>query len=857
MPDTRREFLKKTALLTGAAGIAQLLPESIQRALAIAPPEGSTWQDAEHIVILMQENRSFDHTLGTLRGIRGYNDPRAIQLPNRNLVWLQSNLQGQTYAPFRLDIKNTKATWMHSLPHSWANQVNARNDGKFDQWLNVKQNSTPEYSHIPQTMGYHTREDIPFYYALADAFTVCDQNFCSSLTGTNPNRLHFWTGTVREQQHEDSRAHVWNDDMDYGTLKWTTFPERLEALGISWKCYQNEIAIDTGFRGEEDPWLSNFQDNPLEFFAQYNIQAHPLHVAYLKEQQQRMEKDIADLQRQIATLPAGDANLDHLQKNLHQQQLELDKLRSQPALATGLTFDQLTPQQQALHLKAFDTNKNDPHYRTLESLTYQDGGEERTMKAPKGDVLYQFRQDVQSGQLPTVSWLSAPENMSDHPTAPWYGAWYVSEVMDILTHNPEVWKKTIFILAYDENDGYFDHVPPFTAPHPHKEGTGKVSAGIDTSVDFVTHAQEEARNGFPQPFDRECSIGLGFRVPLIIASPWSRGGWVNSEVFDHTSTLQFLEKFLSHKTGQAIRETNISDWRRTICGDLTSVFRTYHSGIMPNGEFLVKDTYLESIHKAKFKPLPADFKALSAEEITVFNKAPHLSPHGVRQEPGTRPSCALPYCMRVEGRLNKAASALEIVFINDNSLFGEKTAGAPFNVYAPGGYVRLDDNERDQLGQFETARTWAYGVRAGDTLTDSWSLGDFEGNRYHLRVYGPNGFYRELKGDAGDPSVDIRLDYQKATAAKYALTGNGILQLANTGGRPCVVEVTDHAYGAHYPAKSLAAGATAALPLSLTASQGWYDFSVRVQGYEGFEKRYAGRIETGRDSVSDPQLNRP
>jgi phospholipase C len=856
MPDNRREFLKKTALLTGAAGVAQLLPESILRALAITPPEGSTWQDAEHIVLLMQENRSFDHTLGTMRGVRGYNDPRAIELPNRNLVWLQSNAEGQTYAPFHLDIKNTKATWMDSLPHSWANQVNARNDGKHDQWLNVKQNSIPEYSHMPLTLGYHTREDLPFYYALADAFTVCDQSFCSSLTGTNPNRLHFWTGTVREQQHEDSRAHVWNDDMDYGTLKWTTFPERLEALGISWKCYQNEIAIDTGFRGEEDPWLSNFQDNPLEFFAQYNIQTHPLHVAFLKEHQQRLQKDIADLQQQIASLPAGDPTADHLQKNLHQRQLDLDKLNREPALATGVTFDQLTPQQQALHLKAFDTNKNDPHYRTLESLSYRDGGTERTMKAPKGDVLHQFRQDVQSGQLPTVSWLSAPENFSDHPGAPWYGAWYVSEVMDILTHNPEVWKKTIFILAYDENDGYFDHVPPFTAPHPHKEGTGKVSAGIDTSVDFVTHAQEEERKGFPQPFDRECSIGLGFRVPLIIASPWSRGGWVNSEVFDHTSTLKFLEKFLSQKAGKAVRETNISDWRRTVCGDLTSVFRTYHSGVMPDQEFLAKDAFLESIHKAKFKPLPADFKALSAEEIAAFNKAPHLSPHAVRQEPGTRPSCALPYCMHAEGRLNKDRSALEIVLINDDSLFGEKTAGAPFNVYAPGGYFRLDDNERDQLGQFETARTWAYGVRPGDTLTDSWPLGEFEGRRYHLRVYGPNGFYRELKGDEGDPSVDIRLDYQKTTGVKYALTGNGIVQLANTGNRPCFIDITDHAYGAHYQARSLAAGATGALPLSLATSQGWYDFSVRVRGYEGFEKRYAGRIETGRDSISDPQMGR-
>src|SRR5882757_1146224 len=281
--DTRRDFIKKAALLTGATGLAGLMPASIQKAMAINPAPGSTYMDAEHIVILMQENRSFDHVYGTLKGVRGYNDPRAIDLPNKNKVWLQSNKKGETYAPFRLDINNTKATWMDSLPHSWRNQVNARNDGKFDKWLENKRNSIPEYADMPLTLGYHTREDIPFNYALADAFTICDQNFCSSLTGTNPNRLYFWTGTVREEQNENSRAHVWNEDMDFGTLKWATFPERLEALGIPWKCYQNEMSIDTGFRGEEDPWLSNFQDNPLEFFAQYNIQLHARHVQFLKE----------------------------------------------------------------------------------------------------------------------------------------------------------------------------------------------------------------------------------------------------------------------------------------------------------------------------------------------------------------------------------------------------------------------------------------------------------------------------------------------------------------------------------------------------------------------------------------------
>ena len=130
--DTRRGFIKKAGLLSGAAGLYGVLPPSIQKALAINPAVGSTWQDAEHIVILMQENRSFDHCFGTLRGVRGFNDPRAITLPDNNPVWLQSNAAGETYAPFHLDIKNTKATWMNSLPHAWSNQVDARNDGRYD-----------------------------------------------------------------------------------------------------------------------------------------------------------------------------------------------------------------------------------------------------------------------------------------------------------------------------------------------------------------------------------------------------------------------------------------------------------------------------------------------------------------------------------------------------------------------------------------------------------------------------------------------------------------------------------------------------------------------------------------------------
>ena len=202
--ESRRDFIKKATMLTGAAGLFNSLPSSIQRALAIDPVAGSTFLDAEHVVILMQENRSFDHSYGTLRGVRGYNDPRAITLPNKNLVWLQTNESGETYPPFRLNIKETKATWMGSLPHSWPNQVDARNDGKYDQWLVAKKSGHKDYAKMPLTQGYYNREDIPFYYSLADAFTVCDQNFCSSLTGTTPNRLYLFTGTVREKPRTDA-----------------------------------------------------------------------------------------------------------------------------------------------------------------------------------------------------------------------------------------------------------------------------------------------------------------------------------------------------------------------------------------------------------------------------------------------------------------------------------------------------------------------------------------------------------------------------------------------------------------------------------------------------------------------------
>ena len=837
--DSRREFLKKAALLSGAAGFATL-PASVQRALAIDPAPGTSYLDAEHIVFLMQENRSFDHCYGALQGVRGFNDPRAIRLPNKNSVWLQTNAAGETYAPFRLDIKDTRVTWMGSLPHSWSNQVDARNNGKYDKWLDVKQSGHSEYAKMPLTMGYYSRQDIPFYYALADAFTVCDQHFCSSLTGTTPNRLYFWTGTIRAVQNENSPALVWNEEADYNNMvSWKTYPERLEEEGVSWKIYQNDISVEGGFSGEEDSWLANFGDNPIEYFTQYNVKLSERYINYLEKAAAKLPAEIAALEKQVEGAAADKA--DALKKTLQYKKEQLEKVKKDRQLYTREKYAQLSPQMKSLHEKAFTVNKKDPHFGQLTSLQYQDGATSRKVTIPKGDILHQFREDVKNGSLPTVSWIVAPENFSDHPSSAWYGAWYVSEVMDILTRNPEVWKKTIFVLTYDENDGYFDHVPPFVAPNPRDKESGKVSAGIDASVEFVSRQQEQQRAWMSEDHKRESAIGLGYRVPLVIASPWSRGGWVNSQVFDHTSSLQFLEDFLQHKTGKPLQEPNISAWRRAVCGDLSSVFRPYNGEKIQQPAFVEKDAFIESVHKAKFKGVPNDYKKLTPAEIALINRNPAGTALMPSQEKGIRPSNALPYELYVDGQLNSDGT-FGISFSAANKAFGKKAAGAPFTVYAPGKY------------KGEDMSVWSYALTAGDKLEDSWQLSNFDGGQYHLQVHGPNGFFREFKGNSKDPQVAVSCGYPYGAGQKP--TGQLLLKLINNSQSAVNVEITDNSYKTRTRTLLLKAGASQEILLDLGKSFGWYDHSVKLNGNSQFEQRFAGRVETGKTSFTDPLMGR-
>lgn len=819
--DTRREFLKKAAMYSFAAGVTQFLPGSIQRAFAIDPEVGSSYLDAEHIVFLMQENRSFDHTYGTLKGVRGYSDPRAIRLPNKNMVWLQTNDKGETYAPFRLDIKNTKATWMGSLPHSWSNQVDARNGGRYDKWLQAKQPGG-DYKDMPLTMGYYTREDLPFYYALADAFTVCDHNFCSSLTGTTPNRLHFWTGTVRAEQNEKSRANVWNEQVDYPEMAgWKTFPERLEENGISWKIYQNDISVDGLVTGEQDYWLDNFTDNPLEFFKQYNVKLSKRYIDWLTKKAESLPVEITAAEKKLSTISATDKSYKAAQEEVANLKALLVRVNKEKPLYTREKYDQLSAFARSIHEKAFTTNVKDPHYHDLEALHYKDGATDREINIPKGDVLYQFREDVKTGKLPTVSWIVAPEAFSDHPSSAWFGAWYLSEVMDILTQNPEVWKKTIFVLTYDENDGYYDHLPPFVAPDPHNADTGRTSSGINTAVDYVSMAQEKAHRANAPETMRESSIGLGFRVPMVIASPWSRGGYVNSQVFDHTSSLQFMEKWLAHRTGKVIKETNISPWRRAICGDLTSVFRPYKGEKMMMPESLNKELFIESIHKAKFKAPPSDFKKMSAAEIKAINDHKEGSSKMI-QEKGIKPANALPYEIHADGRLSADKGSFEIMMSAGNKVFGTKAAGVPFNVYARRG----DD-----------VSIRSYAVLPGDKVSDTWTMADDP----EIEVYGPNGFYRLYRGNK---SGTIE------TECRYGADSFNLI-IKNDSSTTQSVELYDH-YSKTTQAKSVNANATASVVLETGKYYGWYDVSLAIKGDNAFSRRYAGKVETGAESMTDP-----
>jgi phospholipase C len=436
---TRRELLQGAAggVALGASALAY--NSLIARALASAPACPASLNDIEHFVILIQENRSFDHYFGTYRGVSGFADAHALRLNDGSglSVFAQpgypGGYKGGHLYPFHIDsYSNGECT--NDINHSWGPQHTYWDGGRMDSFVKGHlQVDGP--ANGPLTMGYYTRRGIAFYYALADAFTICDHYHCSVIGPTDPNRLYSMSawldpaGTQGGPILSTSTSRVER----LGKLTWTTMPEQLQARGISWKVYSSADG--------------NYGDNVLPYFRQYQ------------------------------TNPTLQANA-------------------------------LVP-------------------------TYPGT----------------FQADVAAGTLPQVSWVLAPLVESEHPPAPpQLGEAVAADVLNTLVSNPDVWAKTALLITYDENGGFFDHVPPPVAPH-------------GTAGEYLTAT--------PLPSDASGvagPIGLGFRVPMLVVSPFSRGGFVCSDVFDHTSTLRLLEARFG------VEVPNLTAWRRSATGDLTTAF---------------------------------------------------------------------------------------------------------------------------------------------------------------------------------------------------------------------------------------------------------------------------------------------
>jgi len=620
------------------------------------------------------------------------------------------------------------------------------------------------------------------------------------LTGTSPNRCYFWAGTVREEPHNPkATAHVNNGQIDFKDVSWRTYPERLEEAGISWGVYQNELSIPTGLSEDEDYWLVNFTDNDLEFNKQYHVRFHPLHRRFMQ----------SELERLTQLEKSGQLKNDELEKT----RTSIERLKGDLETYSEKNFQNLSEQEKAIHRKAFITNTNDPFYRELESLEF-DG---KKVGVPKGDIFHQFREDVDEGKLPMVSWLVAPCAFSDHPGSPWFGAWYVSEALDILTKNPEVWKKTIFILTYDENDGYFDHFSPFVAPLQGEAKDGATTQ-IATEEEFV---------------DGKDNLGLGFRVPMVIASPWSKGGFVNSEVFDHTSSLQFLEHFLEKKTGKKVIEENIGVWRRAVCGDLTSIFRKADDSPASQKLSVNRDKYIEQIYAAKDKEVPGDFKELNDQIIHTLQLNNKLEQSLSKQEPGTKPACAIPYNLSLDTRIQQDEKVLTFTLGCQSGLSKTKTISAPFQLYD---LTALKNNQERSCYNFAVTEGQKLDYPVPQTA-----------DKYHFKGHGPNGFYREFKGIfSNSPEIHVQVNH---------LSNSGQLQVViqNQERKKLNLQLVDRSYQRGTKTFKLDNTSTE-IQLNLSSSSGWYDYSMEVEGYPDFEQRFAGHVETGKTSITDPLM---
>lgn len=592
---TRRRLLTLSAATAGGVVAGSLLPPSLHQALA-TPARPGGLAAIEHVVILMQENRSFDNYFGTLRGVRGFGDPAALELPSGAPIFTQPSGAGAVL-PFSARVAAEQANrpgsdiqYLGSRPHGWTDGQQAWAGGWNNGWVAAKSAST---------MAYYDRADIPLQYELAETFTLCDAYHCSLFGPTNPNRLYLWSGTVGYEPGTRRRV-VGNDAYDednHPGYDWTSYPERLQRAGISWQTYQE--------------W-DNYQDNGVEFFASFKAIARAalavaggfrsldsFYAALFRADPPTRQDMLAKLERGVAALPPA-------QRSLYQRGLR---------------------------------------------------------RVAPGQLAASFRANVEAGRLPRVSYLVPSAADSEHPSAssPAASAGLIYDVLDAIASSPEVWSRTVLLITFDEFDGYFDHVPPPVPP-------------VDRT--------EEFSDGKP--------LGLGFRVPTTVVSPWSVGGFVCSETFDHTSVVRFLERW----TGVA--EPNISPWRRAVAGDLTTAFD--FAGGAPNPAVTQPD------------PPPAP--------VARWTPEPPATGTMPEQEPGTRPARPLPY--RPEASATMDGRTLVI------TLRDKGRRGSHFAIYPYEGELKAPKHLVVCGTHVERIR-----LRRGS---------------YRVVVHGPAGFRRELAG---------------------------------------------------------------------------------------------------------------
>jgi phospholipase C len=699
---SRRRLLALGGGALGAGAAGSLLPPSLRTALAEEPLPGGL-SAVRHVVILMQENRSFDHYFGMLRGVRGFGDRNAVELPSGRSVFEQPGRKGARDAvlPFsvREAAENQKEDiqYIGDLSHDWETGIQAWHDGWTDRWIPAK---------TAATMAYYDRADIPLQYELADTFTVCDAYHASCMTPTSPNRNHLWSGMTGFEPLTGRRA-IDNDAYDEGThpgYDWGTYPERLEAAGRSWQTYTE--------------W-ENFTDNQVEFFTTFKAIARK---ALARTGGHTFMESFYAVVRDTATDPA-------------------ERERLLGLLEEGVAT--LSAQERSLF-------------------------ERGLRRHPTGSLADVFAADVAAGTLPEVSYLVPSAIDSEHPSvsSPIHSASIVYKVLDALASHPEVWRETVVFLTYDENDGFFDHVPPPVPP-------------VDDP--------DERWEGQP--------TGLGVRVPMLVISPWTVGGFVCSQVFDHTSVVRFLERW----TG--VQEPNISPWRRKVTGDLTAAFDFTGTQAQP----VVQQPGTIPPFTGRWSPKPPKTQRMPA------------------QEPGTRPARPLPY--QPEAYATVEGDRVAVALSNGGS------ESVHFALYPYEGGV----------GEF------AQPQHLDVTDQDSWTVA-LSGERYRFSVTGPNGFRRDF---AGTPTSGANVA-STADAATRELR----LALTNQTSSPLTFTIRPQGYADDAEAERrtqhvpVAPGATATAVHPAAGEEGWYDLAITIDGDAAFRRRLLGHIENGGASVS-------